>query len=553
MPSQVSASTMVRATRFLPIVERELRVASRGKAPYRWRTLVVAMGLAVMAYLTLSLVAQNAPAETQGLMLFFALVAISAGYALFSGLTVTADCVSREKREGTLGLLFLTDQRGADIIFGKLTASSLNTVYGLFGLLPLLGIPIMLGGVSISSGVLATLSVVNLLFFSLSVGILVSTMSWDERRATFAAIVGGLTLVIAPFLLGGVSVWFFGRGPWTSLLISASSPAFPLISLAQNVDSTRVALSLLPSHALSWICLAVAARLAERAWHSRSGNPVRRTVDERVFTPANPESRRRHRRHLLEAHPLVWLLERHPGKRFYADGLVFSIIAIWVWGYRAYGTDMFGGPTWFLIIPLAVVVHLILTSWVVAESSMRLIEDRRSGALELLLCTSLTDREIIRGHRLALRRLFLRPVLLLAAAELFVAHTGFSDSNDEGARAGRYLLWGAAAAVILDTQGLSWIALRLAVALPTVNRVGAYAMAITPLGPVVVTAIIVTAWNLTRGQETGLLGTPAVLAVWITVVAFVNLVVSQGLCRTAVLRDFRAAAIRVQPKAATAE
>lgn len=552
MDSSAAWRSMARAVRFLPIVERELRVASRGRGPYRWRTMVVGMGLLLMGYQTLSMASWNAAAEVQGGILFNVLVGLSSLYALLAGLTVTADCVSREKREGTLGLLFLTDQRGTDIIFGKLAASSLNTIYGLFGLLPLLGIPIMLGGVSIQAGILAALAVVNLLFFALSFGILVSTLSWDERRATFASVVGGLAMLVAPFLAGGLSVWFFGRGPAESFLVSALSPAFPLIAMLPRADANGALLSLLPSHVLGWVALVLAARFASRSWHSRSGSPVRRTVDERVFASANPEARRRHRRNLLDAHPLVWLLERHPGKRFYADGLVFSIMAIWVWGYRNYGTDMFGGPTWFLIIPLAVVVHMILATWVVAESSMRLIEDRRSGALELMLCTSMSDDEIIRGYRLALRRLFLRPVLLLAAAEVFVAFTGFGDGSDDGARAGRNLLLAAALALLLDTQGLSWIALRLAVSLPTVNRVGAYALAITPIGPALLCAVLVTAWNLTWGVQRGNLNASQVVAVWIACVAFVNLVFAQGFSRSMVRRDFRAAAIRVQPKVATA-
>src|SRR5690606_29469865 len=134
---------------------------------------------------------------------------------------------------------------------------------------------------------------------------------------------------------------------------------------------------------------------------------------------------------------------------FYADGLVLAVALIGAWGYRTYGTDMFGGPGWFLIAPLALTVHLILASWVVAESSMRLLEDRRSGALELLLCTSLTHREIIRGKRLALRRLFLRPVLLLAMAEVFVGVTGFAET-DAASRNGRLLMFAMATSIVLD-------------------------------------------------------------------------------------------------------
>ena len=48
-----------------------------------------------------------------------------------AGLLGTADCVSSEKRDGTLGLLFLTDLKGYDVICGKLAANSVSVLYGL--------------------------------------------------------------------------------------------------------------------------------------------------------------------------------------------------------------------------------------------------------------------------------------------------------------------------------------------------------------------------------------------------------------------------------------
>lgn len=542
-----------RRLRFLPVVERELRIASRGKAAFRWRTSTVATALGLMAMVTFYLSVESAPAEWHGRALFHSLVGVSGLFAFLASVSVTADTVSREKREGTLGLLFLTDLRGMDIILGKLAANSLNTVYSLLGLLPLLAIPVLLGGVNIETGVLATLAVVNLLFVSLCLGIFVSTLSWDERRATFAAVIGGLVLMVGPFVAGGLWVWMLGRGPVLTVLLSALSPLFPLMSVLPNATGVRAwppVWEIVPSHLLGWVLLRWAGWLVQRAWHSRSGSPVRRTVDERVFTPRDPAERSRHRRQLLDVHPLVWLLERHPGKRYYADGLVASIVVIWAWGYRTYGTDMFGGPVWFLIVPLAFTVHLILASWVVAESSMRLLEDRRSGALELLLCTSLTDAEIIRGHRLAMRRLFLRPVVFLALAEVFVAFTAFGTEGDETSVHGRWMMLAMAAAVALDTHALSWFSLRLALALPTVNRVGVFALAITPFGPVLLTALAAIGLSILSGG--GRVPFVGVLGIWLGMVLLVDLVGGQWWCRRAVLREFREVAARVQPRAATA-
>src|SRR4030095_1625118 len=105
-----------RIIKFLPIVERELRVAARGQAVYRWRIAVGITALALIALLSLTLVAQGSLPEVHGRTLFHTLLGVSAIYAFLGGVSVTADSISREKREGTLGLLFLTALRGMDII-----------------------------------------------------------------------------------------------------------------------------------------------------------------------------------------------------------------------------------------------------------------------------------------------------------------------------------------------------------------------------------------------------------------------------------------------------
>src|SRR5207247_5618088 len=69
-------------------------------------------------------------------------------YCLLRGVGLTADCLSEEKREGTLGLLFLTDVRGYDVVFGKLVATSLNALYGVLAIVPVLAVPLLMGGVA---------------------------------------------------------------------------------------------------------------------------------------------------------------------------------------------------------------------------------------------------------------------------------------------------------------------------------------------------------------------------------------------------------------------
>src|SRR5260370_32344266 len=169
---------------FLPIVDRELRVASRRNGTYRTR-LVVALAASVISGFLLFFYAAN-PGITRQLLgqyLFRALSGLALAYSLFAGRLWTADCLSEEKRQGTLGLLFLTDLRGYDVVFGKVVATSLNGFYGLLSVFPVLALPLLMGGVTSGEFWRMVLVLVNTFLFSLAVGIFASAQSRDARKA----------------------------------------------------------------------------------------------------------------------------------------------------------------------------------------------------------------------------------------------------------------------------------------------------------------------------------------------------------------------------------
>src|SRR5206468_1737190 len=81
----------------------------------------------------------------------------------------------------------LTDLKGYDVVLGKLAATSLDAFYGLIAILPVLAIPLLLGGVSIEEFWRMSLVLTNALFFSLAAGIFVSSMSRGPRKAMAGA------------------------------------------------------------------------------------------------------------------------------------------------------------------------------------------------------------------------------------------------------------------------------------------------------------------------------------------------------------------------------
>src|SRR5882672_10090756 len=166
---------------FLPILARELRVASRRRVTYWIRT---GAALAVMIIGTwLFLMMQNEPTQTIAKVLFGVLTSCATLSAYLSGIRDTADCLSSEKREGTLGLLFLTDLRGYDVVIGKMTANSLNAFYSVLAVLPMMAVPLLLGGVGLGEFGRIALVTVNTLFFSLTLGLCMSAVSRSGRKA----------------------------------------------------------------------------------------------------------------------------------------------------------------------------------------------------------------------------------------------------------------------------------------------------------------------------------------------------------------------------------
>ena len=105
------------------------------------------------------------------------------GRALFAGLNhtmlitfwvlvplMTADCISREKREGTLGLLFLTPLTVFDVIAGKAGIHVLRALTLFLAALPILGLPMVLGGVDWRLALVAAVAQANAVLLGIAAG-----------------------------------------------------------------------------------------------------------------------------------------------------------------------------------------------------------------------------------------------------------------------------------------------------------------------------------------------------------------------------------------------
>src|SRR6058998_90288 len=167
----------------LPVIVRELRAQSRQPMTYWLRVIGLGAIIGVMALVDLS----GAPSELGG-RLFSALNA-----TLFLSIWIfvpllTADTISREKREGTLVLLFLTPLTPIGIVFGKSLIHTLRAITLFLAVLPALALPFLLGGLSWKDSVVSLLLNSSALVLALAAGLLASTLVTDSRRVLAVAL-----------------------------------------------------------------------------------------------------------------------------------------------------------------------------------------------------------------------------------------------------------------------------------------------------------------------------------------------------------------------------
>jgi hypothetical protein len=124
---------------------------------------------------------------------------------------------------------------------------------------------------------------------------------------------------------------------------------------------------------------------------------------------------------LLDVNAFYWLAARSRLKPLHVWTFLGLMAFWWVRGWMDAGTLWFDPVTG---ITLALIFNCTLKAWIALEAGQQLAEDQKAGALELLLPTPLTERDILRGQFLALRRQFLKPLLVTIAVELT---TGFKS------------------------------------------------------------------------------------------------------------------------------
>ena len=398
---------------FLPIVDRELRVAARKRSTFWLRVVAALVSIIIGSALMLLARFGAFGTVTLGGVLFGILTYLALGAALSAGLFFTSDCLSEEKREGTLGFLFLTDLRGYDVAGGKLLATSLRGFFALLAIFPILAITLMMGGVTGVHFWQTTLALVNALFCSLAAGLFVSAISRDPQKA----MAGTLVLLVLWLAGGPLADAILGAVKWHGFkpVFSVSSP-FYVFRTASAWGQAPFWRGLLITQGIAWMLLALASVLVPRTWQERRAARSPSSTSTWSYARRYGGARRRIalRRKLIGRNAVLWLACR---ERWQSLGL-------WIIALLAVGMLLLlllaGLPVLEFVIWNSVswVFVWVLYLWAASQACRFFIEARRSGLIELLLAAPVSVREIVDGQWRALLRMFGVPVVLLLAAQM---------------------------------------------------------------------------------------------------------------------------------------
>ena len=453
------------AMTFLPIVERELRVAARRKSTYGTR-MSAAVAATIFGGYALFIYSRMGGMFGGGRMVFSTVSGFAFIYCLFVGVRNACDCVSEEKREGTLGLLFLTDLKGYDVVLGKLLATGINSFYALMAAFPIMGIALILGGITGAEFWRVVLALLNILFFSHAAALMISTFSRNARKAFGGAL--GLALIflvlfpavaeiLRHYYPGSPFIWWLQVcNPWH---------AFQTASML-GTRSGNFWTSLLLTNLLGWIFLAVASFFLPHVWQDKAASVRTMRWRERWqrWCLGDVATRAARRKKLVEANPFLWLVSRDRLKGVYFWTFLGALACLWLWIWLKFSGWNYKEP--FFIVTI-LILHSTLKLWIASEASCHFEEQRQSGALELILsCTPLDVPDILRGQWQALRRLFVWPLVAVLVVDALMVLVGFWDAGfwNHAAPRGRHFssqgpmaMIAAMLMLIADVIALGWV------------------------------------------------------------------------------------------------
>lgn len=395
----------------LPVIERELRVQSR--QPFTYWLRVIGAGTLLLIGVYSELTRQwfpMRPGQSPGSQLFSHLTT-----TLFFAIWIlvplaTADCISRERREETLGLLFLTPLKAWDIVVAKGLAHGLRAFAFWLAVLPVMTIPFLMGGVSWRQAALAALIDFSSICWALAAGLVASSLSKSWLRSLLAAALFSLLFSMAfatvNAFIHALSIIGTGQAQWHELkldqiIIGGFILAVDLYGnwtgnsyapTAQTAFILRTCLVALVSGGVLILIIRLAAWNVRRNWRQRERTAREIWIEQKFCTPVIAVAFfRRWMLRKLERNPVGWLQQRAWSGRAAVWGWLAVIITV-------YSAAL--GDSYFFrgLANLQQLMGWLLLGNMAASAVGSFRRERETGVLELLLVTPTSEAQIILGR-----------------------------------------------------------------------------------------------------------------------------------------------------------
>jgi ABC-type Na+ efflux pump permease subunit len=174
----------MKAPSFAPVLIREMRAVARRWPLYLQRIAAALVALVLIAVFWVK--EQNqVDAAAMGKGLFVRVHAVMMFALWFIVPPVVAETLARERREGTLELLFLSPLSTRGIVVGKVAAGAMRALNLTLAVLPMMAMPLLLGGVSWPSILSAAVLELGSLIMAVGAGLMASRNARGRGNAVF--------------------------------------------------------------------------------------------------------------------------------------------------------------------------------------------------------------------------------------------------------------------------------------------------------------------------------------------------------------------------------
>jgi ABC-type transport system involved in multi-copper enzyme maturation permease subunit len=400
----------------LPIIVRELRAEARHPVNYVLRTLGAAILTGFLGFFL-----WDADNTQSGGNAFRALSIIAFCVIWIAAPLMTADCLSREKREGTLGLLFLTPLKPIEIVLGKGAIHAIRSLTLLLAGIPILTIPFVLGGITSANVCWSLFLNLNALILSLVAGLLASSLCRQWTRAVILAEIFSALFLLLFFKIAAAFLTpqgFQGNALAVSqaayeILLAPKFRSYPPASGILKIQISTVFFIIFAAEIfLVGFIVFFAARRLRKSWQENPASLRQLWIQKTFCTPRFWVGfLRRQNQSRLSVNPIGWLQQYSWSARLSKWGWCAVVITIASWLLTADLQLLGVGFSWLKTAMLVSVAFSAVGSFQ---------REKQNGALELLLVTPLREGQIIFGRLRGIWGQFLPAfaILILAAVSV---------------------------------------------------------------------------------------------------------------------------------------